>query len=107
MKLGKIKYLFVLTCLFCIMQKTGISALSVFSHIKITDVELAAEKQTDDSENKEAKQVELKEYWAVPSDSLLVPLLLHSDRLMFASYAESQHLSWYPPVSTPPPDIIA
>ncbi len=107
MKLSKLKYLFVFVCLFSIMEKTGISVVSLFSHIRISLAEQAAEKQANDSsENNEAKQVEVKEYWAVHADANFSLPHISFGTVCFSRETSRQHYNWCPPVPTPPPNAI-
>lgn len=106
MKLSLVKYWFVFICLFCIMEKTGISAVSMFSHIKVMVAESQTSKEANDSsENNEAKQAEIKEYWALsPDDAFLLPLV-NIKPLLYPRETSQQHYNWCPPVPTPPPNF--
>ena len=107
MKLSGFKYLFVLVCLFSIMEKTGTSALSFFSHIKVLVTEQQAEKQANESsENSEAKQVEVKEYWAVHPNVNLSLHYLNFKPVRYPQETSQHHHNWCPPVPTPPPSTI-
>ncbi len=89
------------------MERTGVSALSLFSHIKVSLAEQQAEQQANDSsEGNEAKQVELKEYWnALPDMSLLMPDISFKT-MLYPRETSQQHYNWCPPVPTPPPNSI-
>lgn len=106
MKLSKVKYLFVFLCLFFPLEKTGISAISLFSHIKVMVAESQGEKQTNESdESSEAKQLEVKEYWATSQEhSLLLPPVVATPPL-YPRETSQQHFNWCPPVPTPPPNF--
>ncbi len=87
------------------MEKTGISTISLFSHIKVM-VDPQGEKQAnDDSESSEAKQVEIKEYWATYQENafLLPPAV--TTPLLYPRATSQQHYNWCPPVPTPPPNF--
>ena len=106
MKLSKVNYFFVLLCLFCLMEKTGISTISLFSHIKVMVADPQGEKQADESsESNEAKQVEIKEYWATYHEHalLLPPAVTRS--MLYPRETSQQHYNWCPPVPTPPPNF--
>jgi hypothetical protein len=101
------KHLLVFVSLFCILESTGISILSVLTKYKIsqTNGQLANDDEGA-SERNEAKENKLKELW--PGDfAILVPSVCIS--LNKVSYPQEQplaHLAWVPPVPTPPPNRI-
>jgi hypothetical protein len=106
MKLSLVKYWFVFICLFCMMEKTGISAISMLSHIKVMVTELQTSKEANDSgESSEAKQVEVKEYWALsPDDAFLMPVIAIKP-IQYPREISQLHYNWCPPVPTPPPNF--
>jgi len=88
------------------MEKTGISAISLFSHISVMVADQQAEKQADDSsESSEAKQVEVKEYWALSPDHAFVLPLVSTWQVTYPRETSQRHYNWCPPVPTPPPNF--
>jgi len=103
MKLSKVKYLFVLICLFCLMEKTGISAISLCSHIKVMVSGPQAEKQA--SESSEAKQIEVKEYWDTNQTYAFLSPTIVTTSTLYPRETSQRHYNWCPPVPTPPPNF--
>lgn len=88
------------------MEKTGISVISLCSHIKVMVAESQGEKQTnDDSENSEAKQVEIKEYWATYQEHAFRLLPVVTKAMLYPCETSQRHYNWCPPVPTPPPNF--
>ena len=106
MKISGLKYWIVMICLFSILEKTGISAVSFFAkvHVMMTDGQ-AAKQSNDTSEGSETKQIELKEYWAVFTDHKPIHFAIYSQQIKYYGTAVNMHLSWHPPVATPPPNF--
>lgn len=102
-----LKHLLVFVCLFCIMEITGISVLSLVSkhYISQADNQQAAD-DDDAAERGEAKEYRLKELWTNNIDlsmralSFSVKKPIHPHRQIVA------HFAWVPPVPTPPPNFI-
>jgi len=88
------------------MEKTGISTISLFSHIKVMVAGTQAETQANDSsESSEAKQVEIKEYWALsPDDAFTLPYVSVKP-VLYPRETSQRHYNWCPPVPTPPPNF--
>jgi len=106
MKLSKVKYLFIFLFLFSLMEKTGISVISLCSHIKIMVSGPQAEKQaSENSESSEAKQVEVKEYWATYQEHAFRLLPVVTTAMLYPRETSQQHYNWSPPVPTPPPNF--
>jgi hypothetical protein len=88
------------------MEKTGISAISLFSHIKVMVAESEGQKQTNEgAENSEAKQLEVKEYWATFQSHAFLLLPEVATTLLYPRETSQQHYNWCPPVPTPPPNF--
>lgn len=106
MKLSGIKYLMVVICLFSIMEKTGISAISLFAKIHLTTANTQAGKESNDNtESRETKTAEVKEYWAAVTDHNVLSPAIHIQKIKYYSKATTLHLNWCPPVATPPPNF--
>jgi hypothetical protein len=97
----------VIICLFSIMEKTGISAICFFAkiHVMITNNQ-AAKQSNDTSESSETKQAELKEYWVIFNDHKITHAAVNTQQTKYYSKNADLHLSWYPPVATPPPNFL-
>ena len=65
-----------------------------------------AEKQANENgESSEAKQAEVKEYWATCQEhDLLLPSAVASN-VLYPRETSQQHYNWCPPVPTPPPNF--
>ena len=88
------------------MEKTGISAISLCSHIKVMISGPQAEKQaSENSESSEAKQVEVKEYWATHQESAFMPVSVFAKATLYPRETSQRHYNWCPPVPTPPPNF--
>jgi len=88
------------------MEKTGISAISLCSHIKVMVSGPQAEKQaSENSETSEAKQVEIKEYWAIHQEHIFALLPVFTKALLYPRETSQRHYNWCPPVPTPPPNF--
>jgi hypothetical protein len=101
------KQFLVFLSLFCILESTGISILSVLTKYKIsqTDSQIANEDEGT-SERNEAKENKLKEFW--PGDILIMApaVYISINKVFYPQEQPHAHLAWVPPVSTPPPNCI-
>ena len=93
-------------CMFSIMETTGISALCLFvkTHITLSTDDQPG-KQTNDTTENEAKNVEIKEYWAVFTEVMPGQPAVNNKPVKYYPQGDNHHLSWYPPVATPPPNF--
>lgn len=95
-------------CMFSVMETTGISTLCLFvkAHITLATDDQAGT-QNDDAAESEAKRVEIREYWAVFTDMMPTALAIYTFPVKYYTEGDDKHLSWYPPVATPPPNFQA
>jgi hypothetical protein len=101
------KHFLVFVSLFCILESTGISILSILTKYKVTQTE--SEIANDDegtSERNEARENRLKELW--PGDIIIVApsIYISINKVSYPQEQPHAHLAWVPPVPTPPPNRI-
>ncbi len=105
MKSKAVKYLITLICLFSVLEKTGVSVLSVFAHVNSVLTEWQQTKEDSNANEKEAKQAEVKEFWATYDQ---LSLLMPPNAPLLTEYTTDyniNHSVWYPPVPNPPPTL--
>ena len=65
-----------------------------------------AEKQaSENGESSEAKQVEIKEYWAIHQEDIFALLPVFTKPILYPRETSQRHYNWCPPVPTPPPNF--
>lgn len=103
---GFLRYLLVIFFIFSVMEKAGVSVLSL---LNVNNKELSEklfDEEEDASARAESKEVAAKEYWLHYATWQLPEPYLTGERLTFASAESSMPLAYFPSVPTPPPNPI-
>lgn len=100
------KQLLVFVSLFCLLEGTGISLLSLLTKYKLsqTEQQLASDDEGT-SARSETRENRLKEY--LPPDFLIAaPVVTLIKPVAYPQQQPHAHLAWVPPVPTPPPNRL-
>lgn len=105
MRVSLLRYLLTFVLIFSVMEKTGISLLSLISH---TGTELSEKIYADDEENSssrnESKETVMNEFWLHHPEWLL-PAPHFKARANTYLHTDSDDLpAYFPSVPTPPPN---
>jgi hypothetical protein len=99
------RHFLIFVSLFCILESTGISVLSVLTKYKLNQTEQVANDDEGTSERNEARENKLKEF--LPGDFLITaPVVILIKSTTYPQKADYSHLAWVAPVPTPPPNRI-
>ncbi|RZA00122.1 MAG: hypothetical protein EOP47_14930 [Sphingobacteriaceae bacterium] len=104
MKPGIVKQLLIVFFIFSLLEKTGVSMLSLFVNNtpQITESLIADEEDT--SAPAENKEVSVKEYWIFHPTWQLPEAGLQLAPLTYVDEESNHHLAYFPSVPTPPPN---
>ena len=104
MRFTWLKQIFILICLFSLLESTGISLIKLIAHTSITQEDKNTSADDDATERSESK---IKEILAVePFYNLSVPAL-HAEHFVYPVVNDARHLGYISPVPTPPPNVQA
>lgn len=107
MRAGLLRYLLITLLIFSVMEKTGISVLSLIS---LNGNELSEKLYNDEEETSssrtESKETVINEFWLHhPAWMLTVPSF-NAEPLTYAHADSDEHLAYFPSVPTPPPNAV-
>lgn len=99
-----VKYLLVCFFIMAIMERTGISLLSLMDNGKQLTECLMEEQQDDDARAANEIKESVKEYWLFESTLYMPEPYVYCQPLTYADNEANNHLAYFPSVPTPPPN---
>lgn len=99
-----VKYIFVCFFIIAIMEKTGVSVLSLLAGDKHLTECVMEEQQDDDARTANENKESVKEYWLFEHTLHLTEPYRYCQPLTYADNEANNHLAYFPSVPTPPPN---
>lgn len=104
MRAGFLRYLLITLLIFSVMEKTGISVLSLISTQGRELSETLYNDEEETSSRTESKEKVVSEFWLSHPVWLLPDPAFKAEPFTYARTDSDEHLAYFPSVPTPPPN---
>ncbi|RVU01230.1 hypothetical protein EOD41_04490 [Mucilaginibacter limnophilus] len=99
-----LKYILVCFFILAILEKTGVSVLSLMANGKHLTEALMDDQQDDDARTANESKESVKEYWLFENSLDMPEPYLYCQPLTYADNVANNPLAYFPSVPTPPPN---